>query len=265
MKNCLDAIAAGKHVLCEKPFTMNASQAEKVFSAAKEKGVFVMEAMWTRFFPAVKALQKALHDEKKLGEITRVFCDFGLDIDIRSLPDSSRYKNLSLGAGSLLDIGIYSLTWGLLALSSDVGSNADFPEIQSTQTLQDGIDTTSSVILKFPRTGRQAICTSTTDFDSGGDTFARIHGSNGYMVVHGTTASSPHSIVFYPKDGGSEERYDFPKPGRGFWWEADAVAHDLAAGRKQNATMPWAETMRMMKIMDMVRQNSGARFPVDEW
>jgi predicted dehydrogenase len=97
MKNCLDAIAAGKHVLCEKPFTMNASQAEKVFSAAKDKGVFVMEAMWTRFFPAVKALQKALHDERKLGEITRVFCDFGLDIDIRSLPDSSRYKDLSLG------------------------------------------------------------------------------------------------------------------------------------------------------------------------
>ena len=59
--------------------------------------------------------------------------------------------------------------------------------------------------------------------------------------------------------------YEFEKPGRGFYWEADAVAHDLEAGRKENETMPWAETMRMMRIMDGVRKRGGARFPVDDW
>jgi predicted dehydrogenase len=264
-QNCLDAIKAGKNVLCEKPFAMNVKEVEEVFAAAKAKGVFVMEAMWTRFFPVTKALQKVLHEEQKIGRIIRTFCDFGLDIDISDPEVPSRYRDVKLGAGSLLDIGIYSLTWGLVTLSGGVGDNAEEPEVSSTQTLSHGVDTASSVLLKYPSTGRQAICTSTTDFDSGGDSFAHIEGSKGHILVHGGTASSPHSFVFYPKDGGKEERYEFEKPGRGFWWEADAVAHDLAAGRVEDETMPWAETLRIMRIMDGVRRRGGARFSVDDW
>lgn len=104
-QNCLDAIRAGKNILCEKPFTMNAKEAEEVFTAAREKGVFIMEAMWTRFYPLMKTVQKVLHEEKKLGTIHRTFCDFGLDIDIPSKPPTSRYRDPALGAGSLLDIG----------------------------------------------------------------------------------------------------------------------------------------------------------------
>jgi predicted dehydrogenase len=265
-QNCLDAIRAGKNVLCEKPFTMNAAQAQEVFDAAKAKGVFIMEAVWTRFFPVVKKLQNVLHEEQKIGRIIRMYCDFGLDIDISSLPDSSRYKDPALGAGSLLDIGIYSLTWGLLTLSGGVGESAEDPEVSSTQTLSHGVDTASAVILKYPSTGRQGICTSTTDFWSGGDRFARIEGSKGHIVVHGGTAASPEQFDFYPKDkDGKVQNYKFEKPGRGFYWEADAVAHDLKAGRIQSETMPWAETLRMMKIMDGVRKRSGAKFPVDDW
>ncbi len=265
-QNCLDAIKARKNVLCEKPFTMNSAEAEEVFAAAKAKGVFVMEAVWTRFFPAVKTLQKMLHEEQKIGRIIRMYCDFGLDIDIANLPESSRYKDPALGAGSLLDIGIYSLTWGLLTLAGNVGDKAEDPEVASTQTLSDGVDTSSSVVLKYPSTGRQGICTSTTDFNSGGDSFARIEGSKGYIVVHGTTAASPQRFDFYPKDSDAKvEHFKFEKPGRGFFWEADAVAHDLKAGRLENETMPWAETLRMMMIMDGVRKRSGARFPVDDW
>ena len=263
-QNCLDAIKAGKNVLCEKPFTMNTKEAEEVFAAAKDKGVFIMEAMWTRFFPIVKALQKFLHQDKKMGTIYRTFCDFGLDIDILSLPESSRYKDPALGAGSLLDIGIYSLTWGLITLSDKVGEAAEDPEVNSTQTLAHGVDTDSSVLLRYPSTGRQGICTSTTNFDSKGN-FARIEGSKGYITVYGFKAASPQSFTFYPKDGGKEEVYEFEKPGRGFYWEADAVAHDLKAERKQNETMPWAETLQMMRIMDGVRKRGGARFPVDDW
>ncbi|KAK3705100.1 hypothetical protein LTR37_013467 [Vermiconidia calcicola] len=263
-QNCLDAIAAGKNVLCEKPFTMNAKQAEEVFAAAKSKGVYIMEAMWTRFFPTVKALRKMLHEEKKLGKIYRMWCDFGLDIDIPSLPDDSRYKDPALGAGSLLDIGIYSITWGLLTLSEDVGDAAENPEVASTQTLSHGVDTDSSVLLKYPSTGRQGICTSSTNFDSSG-AFARIEGSKGHIEVFGGKAASPQMFVFHPKNGGKEERHEFEKPGRGFYWEADAVAHDLKAGRKESETVQHAETMRMMRIMDGVRKKGGARFPVDDW
>jgi len=264
-QNCLDAIKAGKNVLCEKPFTMNAREAETVFAAAKEKGVFIMEAMWTRFFPLMKSIQKVLHEEKKLGTIYSTLCEFGLDVDIPSLPEGSRYKEVSLGAGSLLDIGIYSLTWGLTTLSDQVGDAAEDPEVHSSQTIaHGGVDVASHVLLHYRSNGRQGICTSTTNYSSHHD-FARIEGSKGHIVVEGPQPSQPESFVFYPKDGGKEERYTFEKPGRGFFWMADAVAHDLREGRTQDATIPWAETLRMMGIMDGVRRRGGARFPVDDW
>lgn len=265
-QNCLDAIAAGKNVLCEKPFAMNAAQAKEVFAAAEAKGVFIMEAMWTRFYPLVKKLQDVLFVEKKLGRIYRTFCDFGMDVDIPSLPETSRYKDPALGAGSLLDIGIYSLTWGIVSLTDKVGSEAEEPEVSSTQTIEHGVDTSSAVLLKYPSTGRQALCTSTTNFP-GREEFARIEGSKGHVTVHSSDApSSPEYFVFHPKDGSSSQRYDFEKPGRGFFWEADAVAHDIKAGRKENSTVPWAETLRMMRIMDSVRKRGGAKFRgVDEW
>lgn len=262
-QNCLDAIAAGKHVLCEKPFTLNAREASEVFAAAERKGVFVMEAMWTRFFPLTKELQRLIHEEKLLGEVHRTFCDFALDIDIPSLPEASRYKDPALGAGNLLDIGIYSLTWGLLTLSGKVGDAAEEPEVASTQTLAHGVDVTSSFILRYPSTGRQGILTSTTNHPCHSK-WARIEGSRGYIVVDGSTPSNPSSFTFHPKDEGKERRFDFEKPGQGFFWEADAVAVDIAASRTQNKTMPWAETIRVMSIMDGIRKRGGAKFPVDD-
>lgn len=223
-----------------------------------------MEAMWTRFFPVMKALQKFLRADKRLGKIFRMCADFGLDIDIPSLPADSRCKDPALGAGSLLDIGIYSLTCGLVALSDRVGDGAEEPEVSSVRTIDQGVDTDSAVLLLYPSTGRRGICTSSTNLDSKAD-FARIEGSKGHITTYENKAASPQKFTFFPKGGGEEEVYEFEKPGRGFYWEADAVAHDLHAGRKQDETMPWAETVRMMRIMDGVRKRGGARLPVDDW
>ncbi|KAK3115613.1 hypothetical protein LTR53_004871 [Teratosphaeriaceae sp. CCFEE 6253] len=262
--NMLDAIQAGKNVLCEKAFTLTAREAQEVFDAAGKRGVFVMEAMWTRFYPLMKSLRKMLHEEKKLGTIYRTFCDFSLDIDVPSLPPDSRYQDPALGAGSLLDIGIYSLTWGLATLSEKVGDEAEEPEVASTQSIAHNVDVSSQVLLHYRSNGRQGIYTSTTNVPLS-KPYARIEGSKGSIVVDGGAPSAPEFFTFYPKGGGEEEVFRFEKPGRGFYWEADAVALDLQAGRKQNATMPWAETMRVMRILDGVRKRGGARFPVDEW
>lgn len=263
-RNMLDAIRAGKNVLCEKAFTLTAKEAEEVFAAAKEKGIFVMEAMWTRFYPLMKTIQRLIHQEGKIGTIYRTFCDFALDIDIPAKPDSSRYKDPALGAGSLLDIGIYSLTWGLCTMSDKVGDAAEEPEVISAQTIAHNVDVTSTMVLRYASNGRQAVCTSTTN-EPQMHPWARIEGSKGRILLYGGAPSAPEYFIFYPKDGGKEERFDFDKPGRGFYWEADAVAQDLAAERKENATMPWSETMRVMKIFDEVRKKGGARFPVDDW
>lgn len=253
-KNCLDAIKEGKHVLCEKAFTLNAAEAREVFDAAAERGVFVMEAMWTRFFPLTKKLQQVLHEDGAIGVVKRVFCDFGLKQNIASLPEDSRLKNPALGAGTLLDIGIYSLTWGLLAAGAQTGK----PKVVASQELVDGVDAATSMIISFPG-GQQAVLTSTSHHKTP-PAFCRIEGAAGAVVVEGAAASIPSFFTVYPDDG-QPERYDFEKPGRGFYYEADAVALDIAAGRKENAVMPWSETIRVLEILDEVRRQGGAKFP----
>ncbi|KAJ0144706.1 Uncharacterized protein HZ326_12565 [Fusarium oxysporum f. sp. albedinis] len=241
-KNCLDAISHGKHVLCEKAFTLNAREAREVLDAAKKRGVFIMEAMWTRFFPLVKSLQKIIHEDKAVGDVVRVFADFAMNQNIESRGPDSRLKDLSLGAGSLLDIGIYSLTWGLVTLDAGVGEKATTPKIAAAQTLVDGVDIGTSIILLYPD-GKQGILTSNSKVKTP-EAFCRVEGTKGHIIVEGFAGSVPASFT-------------------GFYWEADAVALDIAAGKVENDTMPWAETIRVMEIMDEVRRQGGARFPQD--
>ncbi|KAF5677434.1 dimeric dihydrodiol dehydrogenase [Fusarium denticulatum] len=260
-KNCLDAISHGKHVLCEKAFTLNAREAREVLDAAKKKGVFVMEAMWTRFFPLVKSLQKIIHEDKAVGDVVRVFADFAMNQNIESKGPDSRLKDLSLGAGSLLDIGIYSLTWGLVTLDAGVGETATVPKITAAQTLVDGVDIGTSIILLYPD-GKQGILTSNSKVKTP-EAFCRVEGTKGHIVVEGFAGSVPASFTVY-KDGETEgKKYEFERPGKGFYWEADAVALDIAAGKVESDTMPWAETIRVMEIMDEVRRQGGAKFPQD--
>ncbi|KAF9883654.1 hypothetical protein FE257_003088 [Aspergillus nanangensis] len=269
-KFCLDAINAGKAVFCEKPFTLNAKQAANVFEAAKEKGVYVQEAMWLRHRPLVHKLRSLIHEEKVIGEPFRMFADFGLDVDIRNLPSTSRYRSLDLGAGSLLDVGVYSITWAILTLDPHSPSKSEMPDILATQSFQGNIEVTSSVILKYASSGRQAIVTSTTNINHGPGIIARIDGDEGYIEIEGRGGSIPHSFTVYKKshtDSGRKyaagEKYDFPEVGLGFYHEADNAALDYIAGRTEGAIMPWEETIRVMRIMDEVRRQGGTRFPVD--
>jgi predicted dehydrogenase len=259
-QNCLDAINAGKHVLCEKAFTLNTAQAKEVFAAAKAKGVFVMEAMWTRFYPLTRTLQSLLHQDKIIGDVQRVFCDFSMDFNIASLGPDSRLKNPELGAGSLLDVGIYSLTWGLLGLEPVIGEKAVMPKVAALQTLDEGVDVLSSAILLYPN-GRQAIVTSASTI-KGKQPFCTIQGTEGYVEIEGFT-SAPRCFTVHSYGDGSAKKHDFEKVGRGFYWEADAVALDIAAGKRESDIMPWAETIRVLELLDTIRQQGGAKFPQD--
>ncbi|CAK7227914.1 hypothetical protein SBRCBS47491_006727 [Sporothrix bragantina] len=272
-QNCLDAIAAGKHILCEKAFTINAREAREVFDAAKAKGVFVMEGVWTRFFPVTRTLQRLLHEEHVIGDVHRVFCDFAMKKPMATLSptDSSRLVNRSLGAGTLLDIGIYSLMWGLLTLDSGVGEAARTPQVLASQNIVNGIDWATSMILTYPapsdgtKPAQQAILTSSSLIKTPAS-FCRIEGSSGYIVVDGFAASVPASFTVYDTTTPEtkSQKYEFERPGKGFYWEADAIAHNIAAGKTENELMPWAETLRVMNLLDEVRRQGGATFPQDE-
>jgi predicted dehydrogenase len=265
-QNCLDAISHGKNILCEKTFTLNASETREVFDAAKAKGVFIMEAMWTRFFPIVKTIQKLVHEDKAIGQVHRVMCDFAMDQGLDSKGPESRLKNLALGASSLLDIGIYSLTWGIIGLEKPLGGPhkqiSEKPKLLATSTLSHGVDVATSIILHYPN-GQQAIATSHSGTGmKTPSSFCRIEGSDGTIIVDGIFASIPQSFVLQ-MHGMEEKKFEFERLGKGFYWEADAVALDIAGGRKESDTMPWAETIRVMELMDEARRQTGVKFPQD--
>jgi predicted dehydrogenase len=265
-KNCLDAISHGKNVLCEKAFTLNASETKEVLDAAKAKGVFIMEAMWTRFFPLVKTIQQLIHEDKAIGRVHRVLCDFAMDQGLESKGPESRLKNLALGASTLLDIGIYSLTWALIGLEQPLGKEckiaSEKPKILATSTLSDGVDTATSIIMHYSD-GRQAIATSHSGIGlKTPSSFCRIEGGEGAIIVDGFWTSMPNSFTLQRR-GLEDKEFEFERPGKGLYWEADEVAIVVAAGRTESETMPWAETLRVMELLDEVRRQGGVIFPQD--
>lgn len=265
-QNCLDAISAGKHILCEKAFTLNADDAREVFAAAKAKGVFIMEAMWTRFLPLTQTLRRMIHDDKIIGDVQRVFADFSQDHKLGEKGMQSRLKNPELGAGSLLNLGVYSITWASLLLDAKTGKEAERPIVKATQMLRDGVDVASMIVLQYPSDGRAGICTSSSLFKDPSKEFCRIEGSEGHIVVEGEYASRPEAFTVFVKGGDAKgKRHGFTIIGGGFYWEADVVAHDIEVGKLQNAVMPWEETIRVMELMDEVRRQGGARFEGGSW
>ena len=218
LKNSLDAIAAGKNVLCEKPLTINAKETKRVIAAAKTKGVSHMEAVWTRFFPLCASLQKLLRQDRVIGDIERVFVDFGLDMPMASLPPSVRTADPSLEAGCLLDIGIYTLTFASLILDQHPDNAGGVePTVASSMTFTNGADEMTSMILTYPSLRAQAILTASMLCKSGPE-FCRVEGSKGSLGVGGQAASRPDFIVVREK-GKEEWRLDFKIHGSGFYWE----------------------------------------------
>ncbi|ETN45367.1 uncharacterized protein HMPREF1541_09198 [Cyphellophora europaea CBS 101466] len=267
-RDLLAAINAGKNILCEKAFTINAKEAKEVFEAAKSKGVYVHEAMWLRHRPMVADLRKLLYEDKVIGDVFRTTSEFQMYVDMANKPDTSRYKKLDLGAGSLLDIGIYSLTWLLLTLDPGIPAKPETPEIKAFQSFREGIEVTTSAIFHYPSSGRQGVFMSTTEKKNGPTkVVATIDGTDGFVEVEGGAPSHPKSFTVYPKWEGDEKpkgkKYDYEQKWQGFVYEADNTALDIAAGKKENSIMPWAETIRVMEIMDEVRRQGGTKYPHD--
>ncbi|CAG9961984.1 unnamed protein product [Clonostachys byssicola] len=265
-KNALDAIAAGKHVLCEKPFALNASEARMMIDAARAKGVFLMEAVWTRFFPVAKKFQSLLHDEKAIGDIASVFVDFGLYMPISTADPARRTASRALGAGALLDLGIYTLTWASLTLDKAVSSKS--PKVMASMAFasetdpEKKVDEFTSVVLQYPDLKAHAMCTSSLLYKSA-EEFAHVYGSKGSISVGGHMASRPQYLVVR-LNGEEERRLDFEVSGFGFYYEADAVGADIRAGRLENSTCSLDSTLAIMSRMDNARAQCGLVYPQEE-
>lgn len=181
---------------------------------------------------------------------------------ISALPPSSRTADPSLGAGALLDIGIYTLTWASIILDQHPdNSGTSIPSVASSMSFTNGADEMTSIIVKYDKLKAQAICTASMRNKSAPE-FCRIEGDKGTILVGGVAASKPGFLTLRV-NGEEEEKIEFEVPGFGFYFEADAVAADLRNGRKENDIIPLQESLRLMKLMDGIRIQNGMRYKQD--
>ncbi len=235
--NAILALRAGKHVLVEKPFTMNAAEARDIAGVARERGLFAMEAMWTRFLPHVALIRDWL-GEGLLGDIVTVTADHG-----QWFAEDAGFRLFApeLGGGALLDLGVYPVSFASMVLGrpSRVVSMSD-PAFT-------GVDAQTSMLFGYD-TGAQAVLTCTLRAKSA--TRAAIVGTAARIEVEGDFYA-PVAVTLLPRLG-EPVRVESVHEGRGLRHQADEVARRLAAGETESPLMPLQETISIMETMDLV-------------
>ena len=235
--NALLALEAGKAVLVEKPFTMNARAAGELVAAARASGRFLMEAMWTRFLPHMREL-RALLDAGALGEVVTVIADHGQWF---ARDPSDRLFAPELGGGALLDLGVYAVSFASMVLG----------EPQRIVALVDpaftGVDGQTSVLLGHA-SGAQAVLTCT--LAASGPTRAAIVGTEARIEVDGPFYA-PGAFTLIPREG-EPLRVAPPHEGNGLRHEADEVARCLREGLTESPLMGLDESVSIMATIDAV-------------
>ncbi|MGC9358300.1 MAG: Gfo/Idh/MocA family protein, partial [Anaerolineae bacterium] len=214
-ENSLLALRAGKAVLCEKPLTINAAEAEEIITVARDRGLFLMEAMWTRFIPAVVRVRQLLA-EGVIGNIRLFQADFGFRADF---DPKSRLFAPKLGGGALLDIGIYPISFASMILGTPT-------QVTSLAHLgQTGVDEEAAILLSYPNGALAALLAA---IRTATPTEATIMGTKGRIKVH-SPFLHPHHLTLYSE--GKEEIIDIPYEGNGYNYEAAEVGRCLRTGK----------------------------------
>lgn len=241
------ALENGKNVLCEKAFMLNEAQAKEVFDIAKGKDLLLTEAMWTRFLPLAGKLKEILASNV-IGEISMVMADLSYNIAWKQ-----RIQDLSLGGGALLDLGVYGLTFASMVLGEDV------TDIQSQAFIgESGADLQDSICLKY-RGGQMAVVTcSATSF---GPCKGIIYGATGHIEVQDINNFS--EICVYNNAGEKISQYKRERQITGYEYEVQAAFKALSEGWKECPQMPHALSLKIMNMMDFIRNQTGVRFTIE--
>jgi predicted dehydrogenase len=247
LEHALLAIAAGKHVLVEKAFTVNAAEAEQVFEAARAAGVFVMEAMWTRFLPHVVVMRDVLA-RGEIGDLVGVIADHGQNMGHH--PVTHRLHDRALAGGALLDLGVYPVSF-----SHDLFGTPDRVSAIGALTAT-GVDGQVSMALGFG--AMQASLHTTLEANTA--TTAVVFGTHGRIDVEGRFYAPTRFTVV--RDDGTRWTYDGIVDG-GMQYEAAEVARCVAAGMSQSPLMTWQGTLEVMRTMDEVRRQIGLTYPME--
>jgi len=241
------ALNAGKHVLVEKAFTINARDAAALVALAEEKNLVVLEAMWTRFLPHMARLRELIA-EGVIGQVRTVIADHN-----QSLPSdpSHRLQDPALGGGALLDLGIYpvSFAWDILGKPTSVSAIAS-----KTPT---GVDRQTAIILGY-EDGQQALLH--TALDTAGPNTASVIGTEGWVAIE-RVFYEPTAFTVYNTAGDVVERYESQVSNRGMQYQAAEVENLVRAGKLAGDILPPSETVGIMETLDEIRAQIGLTYP----
>ncbi|MFA5292462.1 MAG: Gfo/Idh/MocA family oxidoreductase [Phycisphaerae bacterium] len=244
---CLEG---GKAVLCEKPFAMNGLEVGQMIKCAKKNKLFLMEAMWMYFFPAMKKVRQ-LVDDGDVGEIRHVQVNFCF---LKDFQPQSRLFNPNLGGGTLLDIGVYVIAFAHKILDKEPVQIASMADIGKT-----GVDDQSSMILGYDG---GVMASLNCSFRVNMPCEAVIFGTDGYIKI-------PH-MFFQPdkiivKAGQEQEKeIKFDRLGNGYTYEAMEVMRCLREGETESPIMPLDTSMAIMRTMDRIRQQWNLVYPMEK-
>ena len=247
-ENALLALGGGKAVLCEKPFTMNRTEAGEVVALARAKGLFLMEAMWTRFMPALAEVKRIMASGE-IGTITQVHADFGYSA---TLDPEHRVNKLALGGGALLDLGIYplSIACALLGGVDSVRAQAVFTDT--------GVDASTAFTMKHSG-GTLSICSCSMRARSASE-----------LIVSGTKGSIRMHRMFHLAEritvelmDGSSRTIPTPYLGNGYTHEAIEAGRCLREGLLEHPWMTLDDSLGLMALLDEIRAQIGLRYPSD--
>lgn len=242
-KLCLEH---GKHVLCEKAFTVNGAQAKQLIELASRKKLFLGEAMWTRFLPGIKTL-KHLLQSGQIGEVKTLnarFCCNNIDHPRLSQPE--------LGGGALLDLGVYPIHLSSIVFATAIKS------VSSCAVLtQQGVDAQNAVNITYEGGQMAVICSSMI---AAMKNEAVIAGTEGFITIPDFWSCERFTVKVKDRE---PVEMKFPPEITGFQYEVRAMLQALEQGECCCPLLPWEETQRIMDFMDELRKTWGMRYPLE--
>lgn len=240
-------IENGKNILCEKAFTVNEEQARELFRLAKEKNIFITEAIWTRYMPS-REIINGIIKSGELGEVHTIQANLGYPIK-----NVERMRKPELAGGALLDLGVYLINFSMMVFGDEV------KDIQAHATFSpEGIDFTDSITL-FWEGGKMATLHAT--MLTATDRMGYIYGEEGYLAI--TNINNPEKIEQFDKEHRLVKTYEIPKQVSGYEYEVIASYKAIKNGKLECEEMPHEITLKVMNVMDTIRKQWGMKFPCE--
>jgi len=247
-ENTILALNSNKAVLCEKPFALNAREAQAMIELARAKKLFLMEAMWARFTPLFQQVKHWIQ-EGLIGEVRLIQSDYGQVMDFSP---ENRFFNPNLGGGSLLDIGIYPIS-----MASFIYEKQPVNIRSRTHLGKTGVDELAAMIFDYGG-GKMAILSSAITLQTRGETV--IIGSEGQIRIPGPWHQLREVKIIRK---GREKRYKYPRIGRGYAHQAIEVIRCLKEDKIESPIMPLDESLAIMQTLDRIREIWGFKYPME--